>query len=571
VFGTLAGGSHATVGWIDFREQLARELDDRRARLEGLALTLSAGLDGDVYFSFTDAADMVRPEYRRAAKWLELGVNGGRVDWAGTATRDHDGHWSYVIDSNEESPFPVGYPIFDGVRPRERAWTEDRVVFVAGLEDEFGRWDTAYAPIHTGGGVVVGLVEVVLNSDTRRLDIETRTRSVLLNSVLGFIASFLVAVVFARWLNRHLSTLIDTAEAVAAGDLNVRARIRSSDELGVLGAAFDAMVDGLVEREHIRETLGRFVHPEVAAELLSGPEALTLGGSARTVTVLMSDLRGFTALSERLGPEGMVSLLNRYFSFMSEVIDAHHGTLSELLGDGMVVLFGAPNTFDDDARRAVRCAVDLQRALRDFNASEAYQLEMGVGIDTGPVVVGNVGSQSRMKYGVVGDAINLAARLESATIGNQVLISQATLDAAGAQSIALGQPQDLLFKGRSASVRCFAVRAIDGVTLPSDQRRRTVLTQLTTVGWPLNDKRVSDDRFDAVVCALCLPELLLRTDADLHPHDRLKLTVRVGDRDLEDLYATTVDREEDGAWRLRLTSVPLDAQAVLDAIVATTV
>jgi class 3 adenylate cyclase len=189
------------------------------------------------------------------------------------------------------------------------------------------------------------------------------------------------------------------------------------------------MARALRDRDFIRETLGRYVSPELAAQALRDRDALQLGGELREVAMLMSDLRGFSELSERLGPAAMIGLLNRYLGAMTPVIVQHGGVINEFIGDAILVLFGAPFGRPDDAERAVRCAAAMQQALAALNAdNDAHglpALSMGIGLHVGPVVAGNIGSADRVKYGVVGPAVNLVARIQALSAGGEVLLSDA--------------------------------------------------------------------------------------------------------------------------------------------------
>ena len=173
-------------------------------------------------------------------------------------------------------------------------------------------------------------------------------------------------------------------------------------------------VAGDVERRNrfIRETFGRYLTDEVVDTLLELPGSLHIGGEKRKVTMMMADLRGFTSLSERLAPKWVVAILNRYLSTMVKVIKQYGGTIDEFIGDAIFVLFGAPVWREDDAQRAVACAVAMQLAMTSVNEQNKEEdlpdLEMGIGIHTGQVVVGNIGSLERMKYGVVGSHVNLS-------------------------------------------------------------------------------------------------------------------------------------------------------------------
>ncbi len=182
--------------------------------------------------------------------------------------------------------------------------------------------------------------------------------------------------------------------------------------------------------ELVRRAFGRYVSEEVAASILQSPEGLEMGGEEREVTILMSDLRGFTALAARLTPQEVIEFLNLYLEAMVDVISRYEGTIDEIIGDAILVVFGAPVACDDHAAKAVACGLAMQLAMTEVNrlltAKGAADLEMGIGIHTGRVIVGNIGSLRRTKYGAVGSNVNLAGRIESFTTGGQVLISENT-------------------------------------------------------------------------------------------------------------------------------------------------
>jgi class 3 adenylate cyclase len=215
----------------------------------------------------------------------------------------------------------------------------------------------------------------------------------------------------------------------------------------------------------IRETFGRYVSNEVVASLLESPERLQLGGQKRKVTILMSDLRGFTSLAERLAPEQVVSIINRYLSTMVDIILQYQGTINEFIGDAILVIFGAPVSREDDARRGVACAVAMQLAMASVNAENRREglseVEMGIGIDTGEVVVGNIGSHKRTKYGVVGSCVNLTSRIESYTIGGQILISEATRQEAG-PFLKIAERLKIEAKGLEQPIALYELQGIGG-------------------------------------------------------------------------------------------------------------
>jgi PAS domain S-box-containing protein len=215
----------------------------------------------------------------------------------------------------------------------------------------------------------------------------------------------------------------------------------------------------------IRETFGRYLTDEVVATVLESPVGLQIGGEKRKVTMLMSDLRGFTSMSERLAPARVVNMLNRYLTSMVGVIKNYQGTIDEFIGDAIFVLFGAPTWQENDAQRAVACAVAMQLAMDAVNEEnrkeDLPELEMGIGIHTGQVVLGNIGSSERMKYGVVGSQVNLTSRIQSYTTGGQILISETTRHEVG-RMLKSGKQMEIKAKGIEHPITLFEALGIGG-------------------------------------------------------------------------------------------------------------
>jgi PAS domain S-box-containing protein len=215
----------------------------------------------------------------------------------------------------------------------------------------------------------------------------------------------------------------------------------------------------------IRETFGRYLTDDVVATVLETPTGLQVGGEKRKVTMMMTDLRGFTSLSERLPPDRVVAILNRYLAAMVTIIKRYQGTIDEYIGDAIFVLFGAPTWREDDAQRAVACAVAMQLAMEEVNEENRKDdlpgVEMGIGLHTGQVVLGNIGSPERMKYGVVGRHVNLTSRIQSYTTGGQILITDATRRDAG-PGLKLGKQTAIKAKGIEQPVTVCEVLGIGG-------------------------------------------------------------------------------------------------------------
>jgi class 3 adenylate cyclase len=322
----------------------------------------------------------------------------------------------------------------------------------------------------------------------------------------------------------------------------------------------------------LRRTFGRYLSDEVVASLLDTPEALHLGGARSTVTVLMADLRGFSVVSDRLEPEEVVRLLNNFLGTMAEVIHRNHGTIDEFIGDAILALFGAPIRRDDDARRAVVCALEMQLAMAEVNAwNQAHDLppvEMGIGIHTSEVVVGNIGSRQRMKYAVVGRAVNHAARIESCSLGGQILISEPTRQAVG-DGLRIDGTLELDAKGVSRPLLLHAVGGISGdreVQLPRPEHVVVPVTREVPLHCTLLlGKQHSGQMYQGHLVALGEDEARIRITTQLPPLTNLRLTLLDSSRRqvLGELYAKVTGAGEEGTLEIALTSVPPEVAAFL--------
>jgi adenylate cyclase len=232
---------------------------------------------------------------------------------------------------------------------------------------------------------------------------------------------------------RQIKTISDAAEQVAKGEYIRPLPITSSDEIGQLKTSFNSMVKGLKERDFIRDTFGRYVDKEFARELLKRPEAARLGGEKRQVAVLMADIRGFTPISELLNPEETIRILNHYFSHMIAVIREHYGIIVDFYGDGVLVFFDPlDGPIKSVAQQAINCSLEMQREMERFNAEMKIknlpELQIGIGVNVGEVIVGNIGSEIRAKYGIVGSAVNITQRIQAEAKGREVIISDSAYD-----------------------------------------------------------------------------------------------------------------------------------------------
>jgi adenylate cyclase len=272
----------------------------------------------------------------------------------------------------------------------------------------------------------------------------------------------------ARVMSLALRRVNDALKRVVQLDYVHVQGVDTGDELEDLANGFNTMVDGLKEGEKLRRTFAKYQASSVLEYLLAGK--VELGGESLRVTILFSDIRSFTTISEKMDPQQLVALLNEYFTEMVGIVMNEGGEVDKYIGDAIMVTFGAPVPKPDDAVNAVRAAVKMRRALRDLNERLAARgmptLRTGIGVHTGEVVAGNIGSERRMEYTVIGDAVNLASRLETSTkdLGVNVLISEDTY-ALTSHVIEARPVKEITVKGRKAPVMTYEVLGLKGEPL----------------------------------------------------------------------------------------------------------
>ena len=326
----------------------------------------------------------------------------------------------------------------------------------------------------------------------------------------------------------------------------------------------------------IKGTFGRYLSDEVVDQLLETPEGTRLGGEKREVTLLMADLRGFTSMAERFSAEQIVRVLNNYLGTMADLIVGYQGTIDEFIGDAILAIFGAPIAREDDAARACACAVAMQGAMAEVNAFNQREglpeVQMGIAINTGPVIVGNIGSITRAKYGVVGTHVNLTGRIEGFTVGGQVLVSHATVEKAG-PVVRLGPSSTFEAKGFRDPITVHELRGVGGrwnTNLPErtdwlDPLRPELPVSISL----LEGKQMTDETFEGALVEASLVAAKVRTFAALPPYGNLRMRLtRSGQVLPGDMYAKVAEGPAEGAvYFVRFTSVePEAAEAIRQAL-----
>jgi class 3 adenylate cyclase len=359
------------------------------------------------------------------------------------------------------------YPAVQGALDGRRGWV--RAMNRAGVERLF-----VYQPLENPATVArkpwVLLTEV--DPDEALAPFAALHTQFLLALVALAVACLLVASQVAFSIRGPLARLFRFAKAVRGGDLTQRAQITGRDEIAELATALNEMVQGLQERDRVKEIFGRYLTKDISERVLKGE--VGLGGERRRVTILLSDIRDFTSMSERMAPEEVVSFLNDYFSEMVDAVFEHGGVLDKFIGDGMLAVFGSLDDEPDHGRRAVQAALRMKVVLAKLNEERAVAgrppISIGIGIHTDDVIVGNIGSRRRLEYTVIGDGVNTCSRVEALNkeFGTTILITEATYAEVSQEFECRLMPETSL-RGKTKALRVYEVvsRKVAAVT-PAD-------------------------------------------------------------------------------------------------------
>ncbi len=398
----------------------------------------------------------------------------------------------------------------------------------------------------------------------------------LMSAAVGILMLLAVSLLVARSLAVPLRQMVTATAKVAEGDLNIDlSNIRSRDEVGSLAQAFTQMTEGLKQRDFIRDTFGRYLTKEVVNRLLETKDGLQLGGESREISIMMSDIRGFTAVTAEMRPEQVITFLNRYLGKIVEILLDHRGTIDEIVGDGILAFFGAPEPLDDHPARAVACALKMQQAMDEINSINEKEglphIEMGVAVNTGNVVVGNIGSEKRSKYAAVGSQMNFTGRMESYTVGGQVLISASTYEKVS-EIVDIKNELKVEMKGMPGKVSLYDVHGISGaynVHLPKHDDTPVSLEQTVCVRINrLDEKAVTDATLSARITHASLSSAVLVLSEQVNQWENLKLEMLDAEMNpiAGDVYGKVVSvSQSDGTYGvvIRFTSIAREAYMLL--------
>lgn len=309
-----------------------------------------------------------------------------------------------------------------------------------------------------------GVTVISLTSEETVLEVsrEVKRRAIFVAGSAISMAIFFIFL-FSMTLTSPIEKLAEMIHHVSKGNFNVKARsqVKSHDEVGDLAEAFDHMTDGLKERDKVKSLFSKFHGSSVAEDLIN--KDIGVGGQSKEVVVFFSDIRGFTAFSEKRSPEEVVEMLNEYFGVMVKIINAHGGVVDKFIGDAIMAVWGAPKSTDRDSHQAVRACLEMRKALEELNerriARDQPPINIGMGLHAGKAISGTIGSDERMEYTVIGNTVNTASRIEASTkaFGADLLISDTVIEKIGdAFSAELAGAAEV--KGRSEALKMYKVR-----------------------------------------------------------------------------------------------------------------
>jgi adenylate cyclase len=438
-------------------------------KVHSVAVTAALLLDPMSVAQVAVRADEDKPQYAEIKQVLNevRDVNRRRDIWVDhiftlvPARGDRRGV-SYGVDTGEEpgavhhagDVFMIGgAPATEGLQGIHRLDNQ--------LDQFQGGYDMGFAPIFDHSGKLVAELGVKLGwaPDTMLGNV---WRFVLPQFVVTMGLALIAAVLLSRQVTGPLYRLRGTVEAIGRGDLNALAEPRGTVEFAQMASAINEMTSGLRIRKMIEQAFAGYLSREVLDRIVREGKLPELKGERRHVTILFADIRDFTSMAEAKRPEEVVEILSEFFARMVAVVLRHRGYIDKFIGDGMMVTFGAPEEDPQQEMHAITAALEMQKELRklcaQWKARGRGGFRMGIGVNSGYAVVGNIGSETHMEYTAIGDAVNLASRLQSATrnVDAEILVSETTRDAAGPMFrwAPLGQ---IVVKGRLQPVSVYSV------------------------------------------------------------------------------------------------------------------
>jgi adenylate cyclase len=372
----------------------------------------------------------------------------------------------FIVDRRCALGTAAGQPDVDSAMVSLAGSAQSRIAEISGA-----RWSLLagrLSPDDDSAWWVIGLPLLAVEQPFMRVE-----RAVLATALAAIVLASLVSSVLSRSLTRPVNSLVEATGRVEEGDFDARVEVTSIDEMGTLARAFNDMTHGLALKEQYRGVLDKVVSRDIAEELLKGE--VKLGGEKREVSVLFADITGFTTITDGMSPPDVIALLNECMERLTDVVEREGGVVDKYVGDQVMALFGAPVTRGHDSLRAVRAAMGMQRAMAELNEERARRgerpLEVSIGINTGQVMAGNMGSPSRLNYTVLGDGVNLASRVEGYAPSAGVLITDRTF-AQVSEYVRVQDAGMVQLRGFAQAVQLYQVLDVAELPEASDEHPR---------------------------------------------------------------------------------------------------
>lgn len=324
---------------------------------------------------------------------------------------------------------------------------------------------TFVSPIHFKN-LLAGHVMVTFTKNYMLQSLEESRQVIILVTILMTVIAIFLAFIMSRHLSMPIHNLVDASKAIGDGDYSFRLNERRNDEIGELSTAFNSMADGLLKKSQVENVFSRYVSTSVAKKIMENLDEVELGGKHVHASVLFADIVGFTGISENLPPKEIASLLNEYFSYISTISQIYHGHIDKFMGDCAMLVFGVPEDDPEHSFHAIACAIMIQKLVARLNLLRLRDGKLSVhfriGINTGNMVAGNLGSHDRMEYTVIGDPVNLASRLSSVAGSDQVVIMDELYLKKGIESRIIAQQYETIrVRGMQKSVTTYLVKDLE--------------------------------------------------------------------------------------------------------------
>ncbi len=417
--------------------------DQIQSQVLSIAATAASQIDGDLHRQIKTRADEAKSPYKTIESQLRKVRDANRRDrvhikfvYTMVPSDQAESGAIYIVDAEEAGTGDKSH-VGDAFEPQtddfQRLDIESFQIDPV-IHDDFGVWVSANAPIRDARGNAVAALGVDLSID----QMIEKTNTLLIRCVLATLFALGVAVVVSVYLSKRVARPVEvlshTVREIGNGNLDARVNLKTYDEFDQLGQAVNRMAVAITESKTLRGALARYLSHQVAEDIVRSGVMPTLRGESKKVTVLFLDIRDFLNMTSPMKPEDVVGLLNEFFDSMVEIVFKHKGTLDKFLGDGLMVMFGAPLEDAEQEHNAVCAAMEMYEQAKKLDRKWRSQglrgLHIGIGINTGVAVVGNIGSTQRMDYTAIGNTVNLASRLETATkkFNHDVLMAQTTYE-----------------------------------------------------------------------------------------------------------------------------------------------